>query len=455
MNLRSKLENLPLQEGDAVVIGLSGGADSVCLTHLLLGWEGISLYACHLNHSLRGEESERDAQFVRSFCEEWRIPCVVEKVCVRDLAVENGWTLEEAGREARYAFFERTAERLGQDVRGKVWIATAHTLSDQAETVLFRMARGTGHKGMCGIPGQRGRILRPLLGISREEVEAYCSEHRLSYVTDSTNLSADYSRNRIRLEVIPPLKKINPAAERHIGQMAELFREEEAWLDGMAREAYQKALCIEGLSLAELSDCHPALCRRMLALFLETHRLPASFDRVETLYQMVRAGKGRSSLSANYDVVCERGLLRTERPELPCPYFEERLHDGLYQSKTGKVYKIKTLDTDTSALVNKIYKNVFDIFLDCGKISGSVTIRQKRPRDEIRLAGRGCTKSLKKLFQESGIRPDDRLKQFVAADETGVVAVEGFGVAERICCDPMTTKAVEIRLVKGTEKDEG
>ena len=101
MNLRSKLENLPLQEGDAVVIGLSGGADSVCLTHLLLGWEGISLYACHLNHSLRGEESERDAQFVRSFCEEWRIPCVVEKVCVRDLAVENGWTLEEAGREAR------------------------------------------------------------------------------------------------------------------------------------------------------------------------------------------------------------------------------------------------------------------------------------------------------------------------------------------------------------------
>ncbi len=190
-------------------------------------------------------------------------------------------------------------------------------------------------------------------------------------------------------------------------------------------------------------------------MFLETHRLPASFDRVETLYQMVRAGEGRSSLSANYDVVCERGLLRTERPELPCPYFEERLHDGLYQSKTGKVYKIKTLDTDTSALVNKIYKNVFDIFLDCGKISGSVTIRQKRPGDEIRLAGRGCTKSLKKLFQESGIRPDDRVKQFVAADETGVVAVEGFGVAERICCDPMTTKAVEIRLVKGTEKDEG
>lgn len=456
MNLRSKLGPLPFAPGDTVLVGLSGGADSVCLTHLLqTEFPELRIAACHLNHGLRGAESERDEAFVQAFCVQLGIPCYTGRAPVAELAGAKHCGVEEAGREARYAFFEETARRLEAEVSGRVWVATAHTQSDQAETVLFRLVRGSAGRGLGGIPPMRGRVVRPLLSVSREEVEAYCREAGLSYVTDSTNASEAYARNRIRRQVIPELRQVNPAAEEHIARTAGLLREEEEWLAELTATRYAVLERDGALPAAELRSCPAALRRRLLAMFLERNGLPCSFERVARLEELVQSGAGAVELRRQRRVVCAAGWLRVAEPEEDCPYYEFPLREGLFESRTGKVYKIKTLDTLPSAPVNKIYKNVFDIFLDCGKISGSIIIRQKTAGDAIRLPGRGCTKTLKKLFQEAGIPPLRRLQCFVMADRQGVVAVEGIGVAERVCCGPATTRAVSIRQVKGTEQDEG
>ncbi|KAA3379260.1 tRNA lysidine(34) synthetase TilS [Akkermansia muciniphila] len=168
-----------LKKGDSVLVCLSGGADSVSLLSVLRQLSGpwaLTLYACHLNHCLRGEEARRDEDFVRALCKEWGVPLTVGREDVGKFAKESGRSVEEAAREVRYALFAKEAGRLGAK------IATAHTLSDDVETVLFHVTRGTGLSGLCGIPPVRGNIIRPLLCCTRREVEAYLAEEGLSYV---------------------------------------------------------------------------------------------------------------------------------------------------------------------------------------------------------------------------------------------------------------------------------
>ena len=197
-----------IQPGDTVAAGVSGGADSVALLDFLRHLRRsvpFTLLVCHLDHQLRGEESRRDAAFVRELAERWGLPYRCRQADAAAWARLHRLTVEEAGRQLRYAFFRECAGETGK-------IATAHTLSDSMETVLLNLCRGTGPRGLRGIPPVRGNIIRPLFACTRREVEDYCQERGLAFVTDSTNLLPDYSRNRIRLEVLPRLELLNPAA---------------------------------------------------------------------------------------------------------------------------------------------------------------------------------------------------------------------------------------------------
>ena len=196
-----------------ILCAVSGGADSMYLLARLREL-GYTVAAGHYNHGLRGTEADRDEAFVRDFCAARGIPFVSEKGDVAAFAAEQGMGTEAAARTLRYAFLERAADDLGAAV-----IATAHTAGDNAETVLLHLARGSGLKGLGGIPPKRGRVVRPMLDVTRAEVESYLAEHDIKYVTDSTNGEDDYARNRVRHGAVPALETVNPAFLRTAGMM--------------------------------------------------------------------------------------------------------------------------------------------------------------------------------------------------------------------------------------------
>ena len=203
-----------LSPGEPVLAALSGGADSVALLRALLAL-GYSVRAFHLNHCLRGAESDRDETFCRALCERLGVPLTVERIDVRAQTAGEG--IEAAARRIRY-------ERLVAAAQGAK-IATAHTADDNLETMLFHLARGTGPKGLAGIPPVRGDIIRPLIGAERAQVEAYLAELGQDFVTDSTNLSGDYTRNRIRHEVVPVLRQLNPSVCGAAARLGGLLRQ--------------------------------------------------------------------------------------------------------------------------------------------------------------------------------------------------------------------------------------
>lgn len=221
-----------LREGDKVLIALSGGADSTALAVLLNELSerlGISLHAAHLNHCLRGEESDRDETHVRNFCERFGIPLTVERIDVAKAAAESGDGIEETARRIRYEFLERTADSFGCTK-----IATAHNLNDNAETVIMNLIRGTGLRGLAGIPPVRGRIVRPLLFCPREAIEGFLKERGIDFVTDHTNFDKKYIRNKIRHEILPLLCDINPLFIDSTAEFTKLLRSDADYLDGVA-----------------------------------------------------------------------------------------------------------------------------------------------------------------------------------------------------------------------------
>ncbi len=447
-----KLELTPLVSGDLVIAGLSGGADSAAMTHYLRfhSEAEISVVACHLNHLLRGEESERDQQFVEGLCREWGIPLYLKRVKVADLAAESQQTLEQAGRTARYAFFEQVADQIQQNWKGRVYIATAHTLSDNLETVLFHLARGTGLRGLCGIPQVRGRIIRPLLDVSRQEIEYYCKTYQVPFVQDSTNFQTEYARNKIRLQAVPALKAVNQNLEGNVKRLLSLLKEDQDYLSWLAEQKY--AFCQErdGLNIQKLLLQPPAIRHRIEMLLLEHVGLTPAHKIIMEMDAMAESGHGKQNLTADWYLEAKAGILHLKRAEALCEYYEYPLKYGNYLSKSGKNYKIKNLSITSSGSFHKVYKNLFDIWIDCGKIFGSVRIRQRRDGDRIRLLSQQHTKSLKKLFQERRISPEERSRLFVLADDRGVIALEGFGVDQRVCCDKTTTEIIAVTAEERT-----
>lgn len=212
-----------LSYGDKIVVGLSGGADSVCLTHALVSLRdslSLEVEAVHVNHGIRGEEALRDEKFCSDFCKSLGIKLTVFRFDIPLECKKTGESEEECGRRKRYECFKNTA---GENAK----IATAHNLNDSAETVLLNIVRGTGCKGLCGIPPIRGNIIRPLIMTSRDDIELYCKENSLDFVTDSTNLQNEYKRNVIRNVVFPTLQKMNPSVLSAFSRLTENATDDE------------------------------------------------------------------------------------------------------------------------------------------------------------------------------------------------------------------------------------
>jgi len=249
-----------IPENSKVLVALSGGPDSVSLLSLLLELKeelGIEVAACHINHGLRGEEAERDEEFVKELCTRLAVPLIVKRVKVK----REGKSLEEAAREARYKALEEALREWGGDL-----IALGHTSSDLVETVLLNLTKGTGLKGLRGFLPKRGVFVRPLFEVSRAEVEEYLKEKGLPFVLDSSNLDERLERNLLRLRVVPHLKRINPSLEEAFLRASQVVREAEDFIYSQVEELLQKFKTGSGFKvpLKEFSSLHPLLKKLLL-----------------------------------------------------------------------------------------------------------------------------------------------------------------------------------------------
>lgn len=307
-----------LKPGDKVIAGLSGGADSVTLLHALKSLEntlGIELYACHINHNLRGSESDGDQLFAEKLCKRLGVEIKVFSVDVRG-GIEKHQSTEEKARELRYGAFKEISEELGAKV------ATAHNACDNSETVLLNILRGTGLKGLCGIPPKRDYLIRPLIFCTREEIEDYIKENGLEFVTDKTNFSTAYTRNKVRLEIMPKLLEINPSFHTGIERMTGSLIRDSRFLENMARDALDKAREREGVYLTQpLLELPKPIFDRVVSLMLREKEIEPSALRIKGIGEIMESGGGKINLEKNKFAVVKKG--KAEIQYIPQKYREK------------------------------------------------------------------------------------------------------------------------------------
>lgn len=426
---------LSLVRGEKVLAAVSGGADSMALLDALRQ-SGVPVAAAHLNHCLRGAESDGDEQLVLDYCTEYGIPVAVRRVQIGAIALQDGLGLEECGRRERYAFLEEARKKLGCTC-----IATAHTLSDQLETMLFRLARGTGLSGLCGIPERRGNIVRPLLCCTRAEVEDYCARRGVPFRTDSSNRAPRFSRNRIRLEAVPALLAVNPGAERHAGQLARSLADDCDFLEQEAKALFARARREDGLSVQALRESHQSLVTRAAGMLLAEEGIRLDYPLLCAAAELVYKGSGALGLPGGYILAIRRGVLRAEPPFREEAPFEAAFTLPVGEKTAGVIGKFALPDGRKACLRaemaedfeknKKIYNSDLIFSLDYDTIVGSISIRCRRAGDSIRLPGRPGSRALRKLWSEAGLPLHKRAAALVAADSQGVVWAEHIGPDSR------------------------
>lgn len=416
-----------------ILCALSGGRDSVYLLYRLLDWareRNLTISAAHFNHCLRGEESERDAQFVANLCEELSVPLYTERGNVQDYAKENRMGVEEAARTLRYAFLERVSENISAD-----YIATAHHADDLAETMLFHLARGAGSKGLSGIPPKRGNIIRPILMTTRAEIDQYIALHEIAYVEDSTNALDDCSRNVIRHKIIPVMNQLNPAFVRRAATTALLLREDDQCLQIQADEFLQSHPIELGIDGQQLLALPSAIYSRVIRTIWGE---ALSSDHVKQIMDLCKQGGLGYTHIPGAVVRYDRGRLWRDEP---CDKLQEcTLHGDCGTKKIGDFCVV----WQKQAMHTEIHNSLNTFCLKCENIEGAVVVGEKRDGDRIKLAGSTCTKRLKQLFQEKKLTQPQRSSTLVFRDDLGPIAVYGFGTAQR-CIPEIGDEVIYIR----------
>ncbi len=426
--------------GTRVTAALSGGADSVCLLHCLLTVRetlALEVAAVHVQHGLRGDESDRDEAFCRDLCARWDVPLTVETVDVTGYAAAHRCSIETAARELRYAVFDRIGG----------CVATAHTASDQLETMLFRLARGTGLKGLCGIPARRGQIVRPLLAVTREEVEQYLADAHLPYVTDGTNLTDDHARNVLRHHAVPALVQVNSAAVRNAATAAARLTEDEQFLADAAAAVWERRW--QNGVLIGLADEPPAMQTRCIARFFEENGLPGGARRIEAVREMLAHGGMLDPDRSGRLVVCAQGRLFVRTPmtgaEVPLVMGENVIFPG-------HIVRAEVMERDAFEKFASIHKKFTFSALDHDIIKKYAALHPRRPGLKLRPAGRDHTVSIKKWMNAS-VPPEVRQTIHFLSDAEGLLWVEGLGTAARAAVTPATAHVLVLTVCH--ENDTG
>lgn len=429
--------------GRSVCVAVSGGADSMALLRILLVLApqlDLQVQACHVNHGIRGETANRDEAFVRQQCAGLGVPLTVynadaDGVCVPEKAGED-WA-----RQLRYGYFDQQLKS------GTRWIATAHTGSDQAETLLFRLARGTGPHGAAGIRPVRGPYVRPLLCLTRQEVEAYCAAVKQPFVTDETNLTDAYARNRIRQQAVPALEQANAAAVRNLCAFCDRMDRIDAYFSAQAAALLQTAADKAGGS-KEQGPWSLETLRQAEPLILETalHRLVSPIRDPEEKYirllqQCVHTGGAvqlrddiRFVVSDGQLYISQENTIKLKMPLVP----EYPLAPGEYAFPGGFRVRISVLSRQEWENIHCVHKKDLKNVADYARIPMLTSLRTRRSGDRFHQAGRSGGKSLKKLQNEEATPQDLRYRVPLAAQGSEVLWLWEHGFSEGLAPDKKT-----------------
>ncbi len=423
------------KNGDSIAVALSGGADSICLLNILYSLKGkynLTLSACHLNHKIRGAEALRDVEFVRSTCKSMGIPLYLKEADIPALALARKQSQELCAREERYSFFEEISSRYG------VKIATAHTASDNFETLLYNIARGVSFNGMQGILPKRENIIRPLIFATRAQVEQYCAENSLSYVTDSTNLSDLYTRNKIRHNAVPTLLSVNPGAEKKSVELCGDFIELNTFLEKYIGDILHKASkTVNGVRLYSAHSLNNldgfVKKQAVFRIFRESGVSGVSRRHIELCTELLKNG-GELDLDINCKAVCSQGMFRIINKEAflgaeAVALAPTSIRDGLVFSYNGFGFSVKCLEPDENSESDRDSESEGDL-VRCGLVGEIPVFRTRLPGDTVFLQKRNIKKSLKKFMIEERIPRELRDSLVVLACKSRVLWIQGCGAVD-------------------------
>jgi len=445
-----------LKPGDRVIVALSGGPDSVALLLVLLELKKefkLSLHVAHVNHKLRGKESDQDQAFVRKLCSDLKLKLHSRSFQVKKEAKKSKLSVEECARKIRYDYLNKLADKFKAQK-----IALGHNFNDQAETVLIRLIRGSGSLGLSGIPPVKDRIIRPLIDAKRVEIERFLKSNNVAFRIDSSNLRTDYLRNRVRLKLLPILKKeYNPKIEEVLSRTASILRAEEQLLNREAQKAYSKTVTQEQkdrilLDSKRFSECDEWLKRLLIrdcVKKLKGDLRDLSFEKVEALMALVEERKSGKSADLLADVVADVTKEHLSIHRKKEEKFKYRLSYPPKRRIRNLGVKIDSEILPKSSTPRSIGgEDQWVAFLDGDKLMPPLTLRSRKNGDRFRPLGMSGTKSVADFLVDLKIPRCQRDEVMLLTSRDRIAWLVGYRISEEFKIMPKTRKVLKIEVKK-------
>lgn len=445
-----------INKGDGIVVGLSGGPDSVCLLNLLVSIReeyNLKLAAAHINHMLRGNEADEDENYCLNLCKKLNVDFYSSRVDINKYSIENGISSETAGREVRYAFFN---EIMNKKAFNK--IATAHNANDQAETIIMRMMRGTGLEGLCGIPVIREeRYIRPILFMKREEVEKYCEEIMANPRIDESNLERVYSRNKVRLDILPYMKEhFNQDIIEAINRMGMLLQEDNKYILSKVEEIYNERCVLEKgsiLIMKEVFSLDNSLKKRIIRKAIREvcgNNYDVEMKHIEDVIELALNKSGKQidlpngliavNEYANIRIRTREEVSLIRNSELSLSK-EEVLHNRI--KFNNYIIEFEVIDNEKNI---EYSSNSLIKYFDFDKINGNIVIRYRKNGDKIIPLGLNGSKKVKDIFIDMKIPKEKRDHIPILEFDGNIAWIIGVKLSDKYKIDSNTRKIIKIQF---------
>lgn len=449
------IDNNMIKAEEKILVALSGGPDSVCLLHILYSLKeklNIKLGAIHINHMLRGEEALKDERYVNDICEKLRIDCYIERIDINKVASENSISLEMAGREERYKAFQKIKEKYGYDK-----IAVAHNANDQAETILMRMMRGTGLEGLVGIKAVReGGIIRPILCLNRSEIESYCAENHLMPRIDKSNMERIYSRNKVRLDILPYMKEnFNKDIIDTLNRMALILSKDNEYIEEQSNKCYEeyckytnhKIVIEQNLFVKEKEAIVTRVIKRAFKEISKSHQ-NFEMKHIYDVIDLYNKGTGKS-INLTNSIIAEntygdiifkkKNNMKITKEESEVSIMKESVIEEIkfknYMIKMEVIDREKNVEFSNNALIK---------LFDYDKIEERIVIRNRKDGDKMKPLGIKGTKKLKDIFINLKVPREERDVIPLICFDDEIAWIVGYKVSESFKITKSTKRVLKI-----------